>query len=59
LDLGLRFLFGCLGFCIKEDEYDLDRIWAEPLDVVVDALRNNCCYNEMVENFPDIVDGLI
>jgi len=47
-----------LAFELGENEYDLDGIWAEPLDVVVDALRNSCCYSEMVENFPDIGDGV-
>ena len=52
--MGRKFLFGCLGFYINEDEYDLDGIWAEPLDEVVLALIKNDSYVKMIENFPDL-----
>jgi len=43
-----------LAFIPQEDEYDLPDIYAEPLDVVIEALRKNSCYSQMVENFPDL-----
>jgi len=44
-----------LAFELEENEFDLPEILAEPLDEVIVALRENRCYTEMVENFPDIV----
>jgi len=43
-----------LAFIPQENEYDLPDIYAEPLDVVIEALQKNSCYSEIVENFPDI-----
>jgi len=43
-----------LAFVPQENEFDLPGIFAEPLDVVVEALRDNHSYSEMVRNFPDI-----
>jgi len=45
-----------LAFELADNEYDLDGIWAKPLDMVVDALKKNGCYREMVENFPDVLE---
>ncbi len=43
-----------LAFELNEGEYDLPGLYAEPLDVIVEALRTNRNYNEMVGHFPDI-----
>ncbi|WP_415397069.1 transglutaminase-like domain-containing protein [Sulfurimonas sp. CS5] len=43
-----------LAFELQEDEIDLPDIYSEPLDVVVNALKNNTTYDEMIANFPDI-----
>ncbi|NOZ89792.1 MAG: transglutaminase family protein [Epsilonproteobacteria bacterium] len=45
-----------LAFELADNEYDLDGIWAKPLDVVIDALKKSGCYNEMIENFPDVLE---
>jgi len=42
-----------LAFELGENEYDLDGIWAEPLDEVVLALMENDSYVKIIENFPD------
>ena len=43
-----------LAFELEENEFDLPKILSEPLDEVIIALKENRCYTEMVENFPDI-----
>ena len=43
-----------LAFEVGENEYDLLDNLAEPLDVVVDTLKNCKSYSQMVANFPDI-----
>lgn len=43
-----------LAFELMENEYDLDEIFEEPLDEVVEALKKHKTYNEMINNFPDI-----
>lgn len=43
-----------LAFALQEYEFDLSENLAEPMDVIVHALRANKTYAEMVENFPDI-----
>jgi HrpA-like RNA helicase len=42
-----------LAFELGEGEYDLPEILAEPLAEVILALKENGCYDEMVQNFPD------
>jgi len=42
-----------LAFELGEGEYDLPGLYAEPLDVVIKALRTRKDYNEMVGHFPD------
>ena len=42
-----------LAFELQEGEYDLPDIYAEPLDVIVEALTKNKNYDEMIRNFPD------
>ena len=42
-----------LAFELGEDEFDLDKIYAEPLDVVVQVLQKCITYEEMLNNFPD------
>jgi len=54
-EIGFNPLHEQLAFKLVDNEYDLDGIWAKPLDVVVDALKKNGYYCEMVENFPDIL----
>ncbi|MFA5215709.1 transglutaminase family protein [Sulfuricurvum sp.] len=43
-----------LAFELGENEYDLSERYAEPLEVVVEALRTRKNYAEMVGHFPDI-----
>lgn len=43
-----------LAFELGENEYDLPDLYAEPLDVVVEALQTRKNYSEMVGHFPDI-----
>jgi transglutaminase-like putative cysteine protease len=43
-----------LAFDLGENEYDLNELYAEPLGVVVKALKTRRNYAEMVGNFPDI-----
>lgn len=42
-----------LAFELSENEYDLPELYAEPLDVVIEALRNCRDYHEMAGHFPD------
>lgn len=43
-----------LAFELNENEFDLESIYEEPLDVVLQALKTFKRYNEMINNFPDI-----
>ena len=43
-----------LAFELEENEFDLPEILSEPLAVVVEALKRNSCYVEMIEGFPDV-----
>jgi len=43
-----------LAFELQENEFDLSENLAEPLDVIVHALRTHKTYDEMICNFPDI-----
>jgi transglutaminase-like putative cysteine protease len=43
-----------LAFIPAEDEYDLLQNFPDPLPEVVQALRTNHSYEEMVRNFPDV-----
>jgi len=43
-----------LAFELQENEFDLTENLAEPLDIIVYALRTHKTYDEMVDNFPDI-----
>ncbi len=43
-----------LAFELGENEYDLPDLYAEPLQVVVEALKPRKNYGEMVGHFPDI-----
>jgi len=43
-----------LAFELKENEYDLAELLCDPLPEVIEALKENSCYDEMIKNFPDI-----
>lgn len=43
-----------LAFIVQENEFDIDKLYEDPLDEVIQALQKNSCYSEMIENFPDI-----
>ena len=43
-----------LAFELSEHEFDLPDIYEDPLPEVIEALKNNKCYDEMISNFPDI-----
>lgn len=45
-----------LAFALQENEYDLEEIYDEPLDVVIEALKTYKTYDEMIHHFPDIED---
>lgn len=44
-----------LAFALGENEYDLKERYAEPLSVVVEALKTRKNYDEMVGHFPDYI----
>jgi len=44
-----------LAFELQENEFDLSEIYEKPLEVVVQALEKFKSYDEMINNFPDIV----
>ena len=46
-----------LAFVPVGNEYDLEGNFTEPLDVVIEALRNNPDYESMIEHFPDLPRG--
>ena len=43
-----------LAFELGENEFDLPEVLSEPLGEVVNALKKYTCYDEMIENFPDM-----
>ncbi len=43
-----------LAFKIEKNEYDLEKIYEEPLDVVINCLKKYSTYKEMMTNLPDI-----
>ncbi len=43
-----------LAFALQEGEKDLPDLHVEPLPEVLEALKRNSCYKQMIENFPDI-----
>jgi len=45
-----------LAFELEENEYDLPELLEDPLPEVVDALKKFTCYEEMIQNFPDVKD---
>lgn len=45
-----------LAFEVQEHEFDIDKNFTEPIPEILDALRNNKCYEEMVGNFPDMLE---
>jgi len=45
-----------LAFALGEHEFDMNDNLAEPLDVVVEALKKYKSYEEMIGHFPDIED---
>jgi transglutaminase-like putative cysteine protease len=44
-----------LAFELGENEFDLPEIYSEPLEVVIQALKTHTTYNDMINNFPDLV----
>jgi transglutaminase-like putative cysteine protease len=48
-----------LAFELQENEFDLSENLAEPLEVIVHALRTYKTYDEMVENFPDVNENML
>jgi len=42
-----------LAFTLQENEYDIDEIFEEPLEVVVHTLQTYTTYDDMINNFPD------
>ncbi len=43
-----------LAFEVQENEFDLEDIYASPIEEVVEALKTYKTYDEMIDNFPDI-----
>jgi transglutaminase-like putative cysteine protease len=43
-----------LAFELKENEFDLSKIYEEPLNIVIQTLEKYKTYEEMINNFPDI-----
>jgi transglutaminase-like putative cysteine protease len=43
-----------LAFTLGKNEFDLPKIYKEPLDVVIKALIKHDTYSKMINNFPDI-----
>jgi len=46
-----------LAFALGEKEFDLPVVLSEPLEEVIFALKKYKCYDEMIENFPDVRNG--
>ena len=43
-----------LAFKLEKNEFDLANIYSKPLDVVIEALKKNKTYDEMIDVFPDV-----
>ena len=43
-----------LAFKLEKNEFDLANIYSKPLDVVLEALKKNKTYDEMINIFPDV-----
>jgi len=43
-----------LAFELEENEFDLSKIYEEPLPIILQALKKNKTYKEMIDNMPDI-----
>ncbi len=43
-----------LAFELEENEFDLEKIYEEPLEIVTQTLKKYKTYNEMINNLPDI-----
>ena len=43
-----------LAFKLEKNEFDLENIYSKPLDVVLEALKKNKTYDEMINIFPDV-----
>ena len=43
-----------LAFELEKNEYDLNKIYEDPLEEVIKALKTYSCYSQMIHNFPDI-----
>ncbi|QKF67346.1 putative acetyltransferase/transglutaminase [Arcobacter venerupis] len=43
-----------LAFKLEKDEFDLPNIYSKPLDVVIEALKKNKTYDEMINIFPNV-----
>ncbi len=44
-----------LAFSLSKNEFELDNIYDKPLDIVIEKLKKNKSYDEMINDFPDIV----
>ena len=42
-----------LAFKLEKYEFDIDTIFDKPLKEVITSLKNNICYDDMINNFPD------
>jgi ribosomal protein S18 acetylase RimI-like enzyme len=47
--------FEKLAFELCENEFDLPDIYENPLDIVVEKLMKNKTYNEIINDFPDVL----
>ena len=43
-----------LAFVPQGNEYDIDKLYADPIPEILKALQENKSYQEMVDNFPDL-----
>ncbi len=44
-----------LAFSLSKNEFELDNIYDKPLDIVIEKLKKNKSYDEMINDFPDII----
>ncbi|PHR69097.1 MAG: Cro/Cl family transcriptional regulator [Arcobacter sp.] len=54
VDAQFNFPIEKLAFELEENEFDLPKIYEEPLDIIIQALKKNKTYKEMIDNMPDI-----
>ncbi len=45
-----------LAFELQKNEYDLQKIYKKPLEIVVKSLEKYTTYKEMINNFPDSIN---